>query len=136
MIAVDAIRARLDAQVAGLRKVEVSLDVAAMVEGAVGHPTAYVVPTGRRGGKSPTVTGMDQVMTESLIVLIGVPARNDKGAGGAVDDLRGMIGEICAALSGWRPEGAIGAMRYTGDRLASVPRGAVWWAVTFTVETY
>lgn len=137
MIDIAVIATRLATEIATLRgHVEPSLDVAAMVEAPPARAKAYVAPTGDRGGPAEIVTGHDQRLSHTVLVLVGLPSRNDAGAGGAVAQLTTLRRDIRATLHGWQPAGWVAPLHYSGGRLVSVPRGGVWWGLTFTVDSY
>ncbi|SOE00675.1 hypothetical protein [Caenispirillum bisanense] len=137
MIDHAAIAARLTAQVPDLKGgVEVSLDIAEIADRPVKLPQAFLCPTGDRAGPPAHVTGHDQRLAHSLLVLLGLPSRNDPTGGGGVSALEALRRDIRAALHGWMPAGGASALIYTGGRLIAAPKGAVWWGLTFSVDTY
>lgn len=137
MIDHDAIVARLVAQVPGLTGgVKATLDVTEIAERIVKLPEAYVCPTGDTAGPPGRVTGHDQRLTHGLLVLLGLSARNDPTGASAVAALTTLRADIRAALHGWAPPDAASALTYTGGRLVATPKGAVWWGITFTADTY
>lgn len=128
---------RIRDQVPTLRRsVEPSLDIAGMVGDVVRAPVAYVAPTGDRGAPDLLVGDRMQQVTRTIVVLLGLPSRNDKTGGNAVDDLEVLRTAVRSALHGWQPAGADSPCVYTGGRLAGLPAGAVWWAITISIDTY
>lgn len=115
-------------------RVTASLDVADMIERPVAMPTCYVCPTGTGGGEPGRVTGMMQRRRHTVVVLVGLSARNSEGAAGAVIELFDLVTAVDAALSGWRAGTWRSALHYERDSLVATPKGGVWWEIVFTVQ--
>lgn len=137
MIDEDLIVGRIGDQVVTLRgRVEATLDFGPLTKAPTGQPMAYVVPSGDRAGPPGYVTGHDQLRTHTVLVVIGVAARNTRGGAGAVGDLRDLRRRVIGALHGWQAPGWDSAMTYASGRLLAVPAGGAWWGLFFTVDTY
>ena len=91
---------------------------------------AGLVPIGRGEGSSGIFT---QMFDEAIGVLLTF--RNAGQTGERVlEDVRGLIMAVIAAVAGWGPDGAVGVFRLQRGTVVSLARGTLVYELDFAIS--
>ncbi|MGD9767968.1 MAG: hypothetical protein AB7U62_10005 [Pseudolabrys sp.] len=137
MTFVAEIATRTKAQVPALVSVDQVAELAALVQsGALPQqfPASYVIPLGFDARAGEVASGMFTQMLEEVVgvVLIAQAIGDPKGLR-ALATIDTLITAVIAALVGWSPTGAIGAVRAVRGRLMSMDNGVVFYQLDFAI---
>ncbi|WP_126977469.1 phage tail terminator protein [Frigidibacter oleivorans] len=93
---------------------------------------AYVMPSGIRGGRVESATGVfTQIVDEVIAVVILVPAERGLGRQGAT--IESLKQDVIQALCGWVPEEAIGPFQLVRGAMINLGEGALAFQLEFSV---
>ena len=93
---------------------------------------AYVMPSGIRGGRVESATGIfTQMVDEIIAVVVLVPAERGLGRQGATID--GLKQAVIEALCGWVPDDAIGPFQLVRGAMINLGDGALAFQTEFSV---
>ena len=125
--------ARLDTQVAALKRVAGSAELAAASEDLKQVPAAFVIPAAERPGASSTGTMLvSQQNTVRFGVVLAVSNLRDARGEKAQADLLTLRTAIMTALLGWQPNVEFDPLEYAGGRLLQLADQVLWWQDDFT----
>lgn len=133
---VDAVIARLKAEVPALRTVAAAADMMQLMK-ANGlpqiTPAAHVVPAGLRGGSAEAMAGaFIQNITEAIGIVITFRNTDAAGAKGLAqaDD---VITDILTAVAGWGPEDAPGVFALVRGSVLSMEATTMVYLLEFSI---
>lgn len=93
---------------------------------------AYVMPSGIRGGRVESATGVfTQIVDEVIAVVILVPAERGLGRQGAT--VESLKQEVIQALCGWVPDEAIGPFQLVRGAMINLGQGSLAFQIEFSV---
>ena len=91
-------------------------------------PAAAVLPLSEEAGENRTPkSGVLQLLTATIGVVIALPAPNDPGGAQARDALSETLSDTRALLAGWRPGGEHDPLGFRRGRLIEAEGGRVLW---------
>ena len=123
---------RLDTQVAALKRVAGSAELAAATEDLKQVPAAYVIPNSERPGGSSTGTMVvsQQNAARFGVVLAVINLRDARGEKAQADLLTLRIA-VMTVLLGWSPNAEFDPLEYAGGRLLRLSDQVLWWQDDF-----
>lgn len=95
---------------------------------------AYLIPTGLRGGKPSSMSGM---FTQPLSVTLGVVLgfrTHSPDAEAALTEIDARITQTIAAFVGWAPADQPGAFKLNSGRMTGFQKGAVFYQLEFEID--
>ena len=96
-------------------------------------PAAAVLPLSEEAGENRTPkSGVLQLLTATIGVVIALPAPNDPGGARARDALSETLDRTRALLAGWRPGGEHDPLGFRRGRLIEAEGGRVLWQDEYT----
>lgn len=126
---VAAVIDRLSRAAPSLRKVEGAAELTSYMATQNKPPagiTAFVVPTGLRGGEVTSASTLYVQMVEEVVTVILIMRHADRTGAAALPKIEAAIDECITAVAGWGPDDAPGTFRlrsgapfsFSGDMLA------------------
>lgn len=134
----NAVVARLKAQLTGVKSIGASADLHAAIEGTVPLPSAFVVPLAEQGSDMDMLSQTNQRIAQVFGVIQVVSNRRDAKGAASLDDLKTLRLNLRAALVGWVPDAANGEpVHFRSGRLLRLDGdGRLWWIDEFEVVTF
>lgn len=135
-IVIADVIARLEDQVTGLRSVEGVADFTTLLkQNALPQqtPAAHVVPTGIRGGKPETATGVFTQPTSEAVAVILTVRSNDQAGERALEAVDALIESTIAALAGWAPNDELGVFQLERGSVMNMSAGALVYQLEFSI---
>ncbi len=125
--------ARLRIQVAALKRVAGSAELAAASEDLKQVPAAFVIPNAERPGSSSTGTMVtSQQNSVRFGVVLAVSNLRDARGEKAQADLLTLRTAVMTALHGWQPNAEFDPLEYAGGRLLQLSDQVLWWQDDFS----
>jgi hypothetical protein len=129
----DLIVAQIKTAVPELKKVSLVADLASAKADAKSFPCAYVLTLSEQGGLPRYMSGVvAQQRTARIGVVLAVRNVRDAAGTAAAGDMDALRAQVDAALFGWKPDEAHGALIFTGGALLALLDGEVWWRDEYT----
>ncbi len=139
MVDLVSIATRLKEQATGLRKVGLAADLAAVLEGKLPDQTgisAFVLIGDERGGQASISAGSYiQPVQLSIAVILTFREISNRAGDKLVDEVEAAKAAVRAALIGWIPDGANGALRLVHGAPVSFKPGFFAWGYQFATST-
>ena len=134
-----AIAERLKANVPGLRTVGLAGDLAAVLEGKLPNQTgssAFVLVAAEQGLPPSRAAGAYvQTVRNSVAVVLTFREISNRSADKLIDEVEEMKSAVCAALAGWMPPGAIGALALVEGATVALRPGLYAWGYQFAANS-
>lgn len=131
---VEHLRETIDTTV--LRRIEGALDFAGLKPTAPPQaPSAFVIPVTESARPNSLTTGVAQMVSVTIAVLIVVKAVNDPAGRRNVDAFDGPRQAVRGALLGWPPSEAHTPLEYARGRMDLIGDGLAWWRDEFTTTS-
>lgn len=137
MLDIAAIISRLKANAPSLGRIDTAIDMDALMASKPqphGKPLAAVIAMGLRGGAVEVMTGAFVQDVEIVFsVILTIPSHGDRAGRDAAPDVLALFAEVCAALCGWGPDDAPGAVK-VGRAFTVVSKpGAIVYSIEFAI---
>lgn len=137
MLSLAVITARLQAEMPQLRLVAGAAALAAAKDQLTALPAAYVLPGSETAQRNPLLDASQhsQVSTEQVTVILA--ARNVRDARGAAAhaELLALSQALRAALVGWAPDDARGALNFVRAGPLELGDAVLFWPETYDTLT-
>ncbi|MEM5477170.1 hypothetical protein [Pacificibacter sp. AS14] len=136
-IVIADVMARLKTQVTDLRSVEGVADFTTLLkQNALPQqtPAAHVVPTGIRGGKPETATGVFTQPTSEAVAVILTVRTNDQAGESALGAVDALIESTIAALAGWAPNDELGVFQLERGSVLDLSADALVYQLEFSIS--
>lgn len=124
---VATIITRLDTQVAALKIVGGSAEIAAAAEALAASPAAFVIEETNKAGENPVAHDVHQRVDVSLSIFLAVKNAKDSRGQAGMSDLETLRLAVRDALLGWAPATDIEPLTYAGGELFRFDPGLIWW---------
>ena len=108
---------------------------AALSATALPVPFAFVIPLDDSAGESQSENTLRQALTDSFAVVVAVSNVSDERGQAGTAAVSTLRRELWAALLGWEPGPAYGALHYQGGSLRDLDRARLWYQFEFGAET-
>lgn len=129
--------ARLQSEVAALKRVAGSAEIAQAAEDLKQAPAAFVVPNSERPTGSNTGTMVtSQLNTVRFGVVIAVQNLRDPRGEKAQADLLTLRTTIMTALHGWQPHVDFDPIEFGGGNLLKLDNQVLWWQDNFVASHF
>lgn len=139
MVDLVSIVDRLKDRAGCLRKVGLAGDLHAVLEGKLPDPSgvsAFVLIGEERGGQAAISSGAYiQPVQNSIAVVLTFREISNRAGDKLVDEVEGAKSEVKAALVGWMPTGANGALKLVQGAVLSFKPGLFAWGYQFAAST-
>lgn len=137
MLDIAAIIDRLKDNAPSLGRVDTAIDLDALMASKPqphGKPLAAVIAMGLRGGAVEVMTGaFVQDVQIAFAVILTIPSHGDRAGKDAAPDVLALFAEVCAALCGWGPEDAPGAITLGRAMPIVTKPGAIVYSIEFAI---
>src|SRR3990167_9136849 len=119
---------RLAGQVTDLKRVAEAVDLASAEDDIKNlSVVAYVVPARDPAGPNTLANAVDQLVTSTFGVVIGIKNFRDPRGDAARAQLTPIRSAVCDALLNWQPGADYTACEFSGGRLARLTDQVLWW---------
>jgi hypothetical protein len=135
-IVIADVMTRLETRVTDLRSVNGVADFTTLLkQNALPQqtPAAHVVPTGIRGGKPETATGVFTQPTSEAVAIILTVRSNDQAGERALEAVDALIESTIAALAGWAPNDELGVFQLERGSVMNMSAGALVYQLDFSI---
>jgi hypothetical protein len=135
-IVIADVMTRLETRVTDLRSVNGVADFTTLLkQNALPQqtPAAHVVPTGMRGGKPETATGVFTQPTSEAVAIILTVRSNDQAGERALEAVDALIESTIAALAGWAPNDELGVFQLERGSVMNMSAGALVYQLDFSI---
>ena len=129
--------ARLQAQIAQLRKIGGAADIPSAQEALKQVPAAFVIPLAEVAGQNELESGaISQALSIRFGVLWAVSNLRDATGEAAQTDLETIREAGKTALLGWQPDAAMDPCEFAGGQLMQVADRVLWWQDVFVTGNF
>lgn len=135
-LSLDPIIARLDAQVAALKKVGGAADFEAALAELKIEPAAFVIPLRDAAQPNTLENAVSQRVISRFGVALAVQNLRDASGTKAQTELAPLRDSVITALLGWAPDADRDPCEYGGGRLLRLRDRVLWWLDEFVTAYY
>jgi hypothetical protein len=132
---IDAIRDRLQAQVAAFRSVRTTADLGSLVDGGQRHqlPAAFVHPVADRARPNTLTSGavMQRLVREAGVLVVVATTGPERSA----EPIEPLLEAERAALLGWAPPG-MEPLHLAGGEVVRIAGGTAMWLERWTTAAH
>lgn len=97
-------------------------------------PAAFVVPLDDNPDDNRSKTGYQQVVRETVAVIVALSNESDERGQGATVEMHDIRAELWRALLGWEPAEDYDGLQYEGGQLLAMDRARIWFQFEFSAE--
>lgn len=108
----------------------------AVASGPVNCPAAYVMPAAEKAGPNAAFGTVAQRLRVGFSVALAVQYVQDPAGDTVTSEIEALRRQVFAALIGWEPGDAAGAVAFESGRWVTVHNGFFWWQDEFVCDQF